>query len=74
MTNDSAFISEIWAIVKENVDDSQYIDICDRLVELFDVYNTSDGFSTDVDFDQPLAVAISTYFELSDEGEDNENF
>lgn len=69
MTNDSAFISEIWATVKENVDESQYLDICDKLVELFDSYNISDGFTTEVDFDHPLAIAMKSYFDVGeDEG------
>lgn len=72
MTNDSAFISEVWAAVKENVDESQYLDICDSLVEVFDSYNTSDGFTSEVYFDSPLSLAVSSYFELSEDSDENE--
>ena len=72
MTSDYAFISEVWAAIKEHVDDSQYLDICDRLVELFDSYNTSDGFTTEVEFDQPLFLAVNSYFELDEESEVDE--
>lgn len=72
MTNDSAFISEIWSCIKENVDESQYLEICDKLVELFDMYHTADGFTTDVGFDQPLALSIATFYGL-EEGEEYDN-
>ena len=67
MTNDSAFISEIWAAVKENIDQSYHLEVCDKLVELFDSYNMAGGFSTDIDFEQPLMIAITSYYGIEEE-------
>ena len=70
MNNDSAFISDVWALIKENVDETQYLEICDTLVEIFDSYNISDGFTTDVGFDQPLSLAIASFYGIEDDGKD----
>jgi hypothetical protein len=67
MNNDSAFISEVWLAIKENVDETQYLDICDKLVEIFDSFNTSDGFTSEVGFDQPLRLSIQTFFDIDED-------
>ena len=67
MNNDSAFISEVWLAIKENIDETQHLDVCDKLVEIFDSFNASDGFTSEVGFDQPLSLSIQTFFDIDED-------
>lgn len=72
MTNDSAFISEIWGLIKLHIANDSRAEVCEGLVSIFDSYNCADGFEDDVGFDKPIANAIREYYGFDDEGYDDE--
>lgn len=73
MTRDSAFLNDLWLIIKPHVNPKERLDIADSLVELLDEYGISDGHEHDVGFDKDLGVAITSYYSL-DKDEDDEEY
>ena len=71
MTNDSSLLSELWDIVKEQLNESQYLTVCDDMIRVMDSHNVSDGF-VEGGFDEYMNMAIVTYYELGLEDGDEE--
>jgi len=76
MTNDSAFISEIWAFISPYIGSDDRPEVCDGLIEICDSYNRADGLEADVGFEKQLGAAIREYFgvDLDDDDAEREHY
>lgn len=68
MTNDAAFITEVWSLVKSYIPVSERSHVADSLVELFDENNTSHGFE---ELTGQLGKSVKEYFDYEEEDDDD---
>lgn len=74
MTNDSAFISEVWELMKPYIDKDSRADICDQLIGIFDAFNCTEGLEDDVGFEKILQKAINTYYDADEDDDAEEEY
>jgi hypothetical protein len=72
MTNDSAFLSEVWQLIKSNTPKVSHLEVCDELVSIFDSNNMADGLESEVGLDPTLALAVASYYGIEYEEEDDD--